>query len=274
MQANQIEKLITDFKEAGFADTRMVHAFFAMLYAEEQQSSFARIALTKNPVTHGYSMQPEPDAHAKVKVKLNVTALVDRLSAATFCDLYDQCVSLLWAENDRSFVRHLRELAVSRTVYISISDFGPDVIARFVMPTTTSSVPTANMLIGSSVWSEIISNSEFHDCMGFPSTYEEVLCGRVGRLFGTTAWTDTFRHPLHRCLEPDEILLLGHPESLGRAKSADPIMPEVVVAENGEINWLLSRQLHEFQLNSNAVSIIRIHSRTSRQSMVHDITRL
>ncbi len=70
-------------------------------------------------------------------------------------------------------------------------------------------IPTANMLIASDIWNDIIGESSFSGIIDPVSKHELLLTGQLGQIFGMTIYTDGFRHPQHKVFNQGDIFIVG-----------------------------------------------------------------
>lgn len=139
---------------------------------------------------------------------------IEQVSGDLLDDLYEQGLDSIMVQEDRLWKRaaDMSVGIVNPLEYIA-GQLTPGNLARIREAVTGWNLPATTALIANDFWSDITSNSEFHEFLDPVTKYDLVLNGQLGTLVGLNLMTDAFRNPNQKVLNRGEIYVVSNPEN-------------------------------------------------------------
>ena len=74
----------------------------------------------------------------------------------------------------------------------------------------------ANILIGTDIWTNIVGHESFMEVLEPSTSLEQVINGYLGKIDDINIYCDAYRHPTHKVLDSNEIILVADPITHGQ----------------------------------------------------------
>jgi len=155
-----------------------------------------------------------PEFHINGYVLID-TAELSRTNGDLLSEKYEEALEASMVAEDRLWKTMAVSAASVRNTIQNFSTFTPAVFARMINQVSQWGIPAVNCLFSSSLWQDIISNSDFAGVMDPVTKWELLQDGYLGTMYGVTMSTDNFRQPNLKVLNTGEIFIVGAPINHG-----------------------------------------------------------
>ena len=151
-----------------------------------------------------------PDFHANGFVLIDTRELATATSDILE-EKYEEGLEAIMVQEDRLWRTMALQASTVRNTKQYFSTFSPAVFARMIDQVAQWGIPVTSCLFSSSLWQDIISNTDFAGVFDPVTKWELLQEGLLGQMYGVSIMTDNFRQPSLKVLNTGEIFIVGAP---------------------------------------------------------------
>lgn len=139
---------------------------------------------------------------------------LEQVSGDLLDDLYEQGLDSIMVKEDRLWKAAAdKSVGIVNPLEYIVGQLNPGNLARVRQAVTDWNLPAQTAIIANDLWSDIISNADFHEFLDPVTKYELALNGQLGTLVGLNLLTDAFRQPNQKVLNRGELYVVASPEN-------------------------------------------------------------
>jgi len=183
----------------------------------KEKNVMAYVATSPSAITASEIRQKRllpPEFHISGYVLID-TAELSRSNGDLLGEKYEEGLEASMVTEDRLWKSMATAASSVRNTNQNFSTFTPAVFARLIDQVTRWGIPATNCLFSSSLWQDIVSNSDFSGILDPVTKWELLQDGYLGAMYGVTMNTDNFRQPTLKVLNVGEIFIVGAPINHG-----------------------------------------------------------
>lgn len=138
---------------------------------------------------------------------------IEQVSGDLMDDLYEQGLDSIMVQEDRLWKRSADKAVgiVNPLEYIA-GQLTPGHLARVRQSVTDWNLPATTAIVANDFWSDVVSNTDFHEFLDPVTKYDLAMNGQLGTLVGLNLMTDAFRQPNQKVLNRGELYVVSSPE--------------------------------------------------------------
>lgn len=178
---------------------------------------------------------PAPNSRRNVGLKFD---LQSKDMAEQMREEYTKAQESKYVREDRDLIERVQSIEERCQVAVK-ADFNLNMFVQARARVTNLGIPVTSCLVGSGVFSLLICDSDFQSIFDPAIRYEHIMTGMLGHMLGMDMFSDAYRHPTHRVIDPDSFVFFGSTAGKMRIKEDSSASP-VIFGEDATVTWSMA----------------------------------